>query len=278
MSEPSIESERNPAAAGVQSAEVALALLRMLGELGGSASLSAIAGAANIAPAKAHRYMVSLMRAGFVEQTSRTGAYRLGAQALRVGLVALGRLEVMENAAAALAELCDATGENALLAVWGDGGPTVVQWLESSHPVTVNVRVGSHMPLLSSATGLVFGAWSPWPRLEPFVTRELAARQTAPTTVEEAKRLFSAVRDAGLSCVDGQLLSGVQALGAPVFDAGGALTAVMTVLGSGGSFDLALDGRIGAALRDTARRLSEGLGHGALHPSPRPAPSSRDLA
>ena len=70
---------------GVQSAEVALHLLRVLAEGGGNMVLSRLAAAAGMPAAKAHRYVVSLMRAGFVEQPGRDGNYGLGAQALRLG-------------------------------------------------------------------------------------------------------------------------------------------------------------------------------------------------
>src|SRR5260221_7086999 len=81
----------------------------------------------------------------------------------------------MEAATTALLGLRDLVDEAVLLAVWGTHGPTIVRWVEGSRPVTVNVRVGSTMPLLSSATGQVFGAFAPAALVEPVLARELVA-------------------------------------------------------------------------------------------------------
>src|SRR5690349_12895735 len=113
---------------GVQSVEVAMHLLATLAELGGEKGLNALAAAAGMPPAKAHRYLVSLTRAGFVEQDPATGRYALGGQAVWVGLVALGRGDIVQAASAAIAALRDEIDETVLLAVWGTHGPTIVRW------------------------------------------------------------------------------------------------------------------------------------------------------
>ncbi len=249
-------------AAGVQSAEVALRLLRVLAEEGGDLPLSRLATAAGMPAAKAHRYVVSLQRAGFIEQAARSANYTLGGEALRVGLAALARLDVVGLGSEAAAELCDRTAQTVLLAIWGDHGPTIVRWFEPANPVTVNVRIGSAMPLVSSATGQVFGAWLPWEKVQPFVTDEIKA-QRALASAEAAKALFEGVRRAGLSVVAGSMLHGIQALGAPVFGAEGQLSAALTVLGTAGSFDPAPDGAVAGNLRAISADLSRRMGAGA---------------
>src|SRR5690348_7719291 len=84
---------------GVQSIEVGMRLLTALAEAGGEKGLNALAAAAGMPPAKAHRYLVSLTRSGFVEQDAATGRYALGTQAVWVGLVALGRTDIVQAAA-----------------------------------------------------------------------------------------------------------------------------------------------------------------------------------
>ena len=79
---------------------------------------------------------------------------------------------------------------------------------------------------------------------------------------EPVLALFERVRGAGLSCVDGAMLPGIQALGAPVFDAEGQLSAVLTVLGTEGSFDFSFGGAAASALSAAAEGLSHRLGAG----------------
>ena len=247
---------------GVKSAEVALRLLRILAEEGGDLSLSRLAAAADMAPAKVHRYMVSLMRAGFLEQAARSASYTLGAQALRVGLVALARVDIVGLGTEAAATLRDRTEQTALLAIWGQHGPTIMRWMESISPVTVNVRVGSAMPILRSATGQVFGAWMPTDRIAPLVKAELAVPGSPVSSDRAARSLFADIREQGLSCVAGAMLPGIHALGAPVFDAKGELAAALTVLGTEGAFDPSREGRVAGELRRVAADLSHRLGFG----------------
>lgn len=249
-------------AGGVQSAEVALGLLRVLAEEGGDLPLSRLAAAAGMPAAKVHRYVVSLQRAGFVEQAGRSANYTLGGEALRVGLAALSRLDVVGAGTEAAADLCDRTSQTVLLAIWGDHGPTIVRWFEPPNPVTVNVRIGSAMPLVSSATGQVFGAWLPWEKVQPLVAAEIGANR-ALASLDAAKALFESVRRTGLSTVAGSMLHGIQALGAPVFGAEGQLSAALTVLGTAGSFDPAPDGTVARDLRAASESLSHRIGAGA---------------
>ena len=63
---------------GVQSVEVGLRLFKVLAAASAPLMLKDLAAAARMPPAKAHRYLVSLSRAGLVEQNSATGLYDLG--------------------------------------------------------------------------------------------------------------------------------------------------------------------------------------------------------
>lgn len=252
---------------GVQSVETAAGILAVMAAADGPQSLKSLAAAAGMAPAKAHRYLVSLVRGGLVEQDPASGHYALGGLALNLGLAALRRLDVVELAAAALADLCEAIDETVLLAIWGNRGPVVIRWREASHPVTVNVRVGSVMPLLRSSTGRVFLAYLPEAATETMLKTELAAADESlpdvPRNVAAARSLAADVRTRGLARVRGQMLPGVAALSAPVFQHDGSLQAVLTVLGPAPAFDVAWTGANAVALTAAAQALSARLGYHA---------------
>lgn len=253
--------ERDEDAGGVRSAEIALYLLKLLADNGGELSLSRLAALAGMPSAKAHRYMTSLVRSGFAEQAGRHGHYGLSTNALRVGLAALGRIDVMDVAAAGMNELRETIDQTVMLAIWGDHGPVVVRWVESSRPVTVNVRVGSTMPILRSATGRIFGAWMPWTRVEPLIAAELAERrQDFPEAIGNARAMLADIRAEGIASVVEDMLPGIQALGCPVFDADGVVKAALVVLGPLRTFDIDPDGRVATALRGSAHTISERLG------------------
>ena len=134
---------------GVRSVEVGLRLVKLLAERAQPLALKELAAGTGMPAAKAHRYLVSLIRAGLAEQDRESGRYRLGPLALDFGLSALRQLDVLKFGGEALAELRAAIDETVMLAVWGNKGPVVARWEESSHPVATNVRAGWVMPLVN---------------------------------------------------------------------------------------------------------------------------------
>ena len=78
---------------GVQSLEIGMGILRAMVDGQRAMMLKEIAAAAEMPPSKAHRYLVSLIRAGLVEQDPMTSRYDLGPFAMNIGLVALDRLD-----------------------------------------------------------------------------------------------------------------------------------------------------------------------------------------
>jgi len=208
-------------------------------------------------PAKAHRYLVSLIRAGLAEQDRESGHYRLGAFALELGLSALGSLDVLRLGAEAIADLRAQSDETVLLAIWGNKGPVVARWEESTRPVATNVRAGWVMPLANSATGRCFAAYLP-----ASVTAQLLKSEFARTP--EAKRGYAErleeIRARGLSRVQGDLLVGIASIAAPVFGHDGTIVAVIAALGPQGGFDVSWDGAIAKAVKRAAQTLSRRLG------------------
>lgn len=242
---------------GVQSVETAARVMAAFIGAPGPLPLKAVAAAAGMSGGKAHRYLVSLCRAGLVEQDAETQRYDLGGLALRVGLAALARLDVVRLAAPVLVDLRDQLNETVALAVWGENGPTVVRWEESTRPVTVNVRIGSTLPLLVSATGRAFLAWMPEHRTAHLVTPEQAATGMDDATVAALRDQF---QTSGIAVVDGALLPGVSAVSAPVFDHKGAMIAAITALGHQGAFSVDPAAGPARAVRGAADGLTRRLG------------------
>lgn len=254
--------------AGIQSVEIAATLLEALAVSLGPLPLTQIAAAAGMPPSKAHRYLVSLCRTGLVRQDGRSGRYDIGPRGLALGLAALGRLDAVTVASDALRGLSEAAGATANLAVWGDHGPTVVRFEESSHPVRVNIRVGSTLPVGASAIGQVFAAFLPPPVIAPFRAAE-AVRDAEAVSDRAFGRVLDDIRAQGVSRSIGSYIAGVTALAAPVFDAQGRIVAVMALLGHEPSLDASWQGRPIAALRESADAVSRQLGYGGKAP---PAP------
>ena len=124
------------------------------------------------------------------------------------------------------------------------------------------------MPLLSSSTGRVFGAYLPRSITDPFIRKELSGKLHPGASLscmqrlthEEMETLFARVREQEMAQVRGDLNPGLYGLSAPVFDHAGALAGVITVMGTAGAIDVSLDGPVAQALNISARRVSQRMG------------------
>jgi len=254
---PAVENARQK----VRSAEVGTDILKALAQLAPSTSLSRLAEHVGMPASKVHRYLQALIASGFAEQDVATNHYELGREALRVGLAALGSIDVLKVAALPLSQLRDALNESCFLAVWGNQGATVVNIEPAVRAVTVVTQIGSVLPLLSSSTGLVFAAYLPERETVELRDRELAVLGQAP---EHYQSLLAGIRQRGLHHVHGLLLPGVDALSAPIFNALGQVAAVMTVVGPTSMFHADEDGPAARRLLAATQAASWRMGHQPL--------------
>jgi DNA-binding IclR family transcriptional regulator len=249
---------------GVQSLEIGMGILRAMVNGQRSMMLKDIAAAADMPASKAHRYLVSLIRAGLVEQDPITSRYDIGPFALNIGLVAIDRLDRIRLGLNAIAALRDEINETTALSVWGDGGPVIVRWERPRRPITVNVVTGTALDPLNSASGRVFTAWLPKETSSRLIENGLKKGKLPPELQSRSaiEAMLSKVRADGYAAVSGyHSVAGVEALAAPVFNFKNEISLAMLVVGVTGMFDLDPNGPVVTALKQAARELSVRLGH-----------------
>ena len=250
---------------GIGSVEVGGQLLCVLTDADGPMMLRDLAASAGMTAAKAHPYMVSYMRLGLIEQDRASGRYELGPLALQMGLASMRRLNPVRVATEAIAELVLQINHTVALSVWGNHGPTVVRIEEGTGAVHVNMRVGSIMSLLGTATGRVFAAFLPPKMIENFIESGVGRASVG----DEAERQMTwkqidanlaEIRENGLARAVERPIPGVNAISAPVFDHAGSIALVMTAIGPSHTFDADWDGPIAAEIRKCAANVSARLG------------------
>ena len=252
---------------GIQSIEVGLRVLQALTEQRRPLPLKDIGRLADMAPAKAHPYLVSFMQGGLVKQNPLTGHYELGPGALQLGLAALQQLDPLTEASQEAAQLAAASDLSIALAVWGQLGPTVVRLDEPRYPLHVNLRVGTVMSLFNTITGRVFAAYLPEKMVRSMLEdehRRVVGGTSASFDAPEVQALLGEIRATGMGRGVSMPQPGVNTLCAPVFDAAGHIALVMTMIGPQGVFDAEIDSAAGELLREHARRTSLRLGHSVL--------------
>ena len=258
---------------GIQSIEVGGQVLLALVHHGGPMALKDLAREAGMVPAKAHPYLVSFARIGLIEQHDDTGAYFLGPLALQLGLISLQQANPVQVATRLIGELAQRIGHTVAIAVWGTRGATIVRLEESPAAVHVNMRHGTVFSLANTASGRLFAA-----HLDAAVAKDrlaqerrlqaarrdsvrpgMPARPAVPSWPAFAQQLAE-VRAQGLSRSVGEVVPGVNAMAAPVFDHSGALALAITAIGPAEVFDARWDGALARALRACAGQASKRLG------------------
>lgn len=212
---------------GIQSVDIALAVLSGLSGASGPLSLGELATVTGMPPAKLHRYLASFVAAGYVTQRKRSGAYDLGPAALRLGVAAMARKDIINDVASALPMLTAETGATALLAVWGDQGATIVRWERAASFIVTTLGLGTTLPLLPSATGQVFLTYAP-----PALTSTRLAQELKDMPAADPAALQTLTRSQGYARTDGRFIPGLAAISAPVLNWQGEIEAAVTLVGT----------------------------------------------
>jgi len=254
---------------GIQSIEVGFRLLDVLTSTSRPMMLRDIAKGAGMPAAKAHRYMVSFMRIGLVEQDRASGRYDLGSYALQLGLSGLGRLDSVRLATPVLEELCEDIQGTVALAVWGNHGATIVRIVDAGGPITITLRAGTVLPLYNSATGRAFAAFYRGPFMKTLLDAELhQVSESTNTSITNIRRQLeknlTEIRQHGISRATGSLTPGINGFSVPVYDFSGTMIAAITSLGSAGDFNAEWESPLAKAMLSAANDLSRRLGYGNL--------------
>lgn len=245
---------------GIQSVEIGSQLLTALARHVAPMALRDLAKAAGMSAGKAHPYLVTFLKVGFVVQDAG-GRYELGPLALQLGLAKLRRLDPVKEASPLIESLAAETGQSIALAVWGNLGPTIVRLEEPIEPLHVNLRVGTVMSLANTATGRLFAAYLPAKLVEKMMAEDVVRQGgTKAPARQQLEAQLAETRAHGLSRSLGQPIPGIDAFSAPVFDSGGNLVLCVTAMGPAGSFDRTWNGRVALPLKRCADAVSQRLG------------------
>jgi len=257
---------RRPPQLGIQSVEVAGTVLDVLIRSEGPMKLAEIAAKLGFPSAKIHRYLVSLIRIGLVQQNKDSSKYDLGPVAFQLGLKGFARFEPLQLAESLLKELVEQVGETSALAVWTDKGPTMIRVMEARHDFASTIAPTHHCPLTFSATGLVFSSFEDPARTEGPIERELeqnraTGRVNAPKERAALAELIRETRAQGFACLRDGGGDGFGAVSAPIFDATGRLLMALTVFGRISRVDSGPESALARIVAACGERLSAAFGY-----------------
>ena len=240
---------------GIQSVEVGWALIEALESAGRKLPLKQLAEAAGMPSSRAHLYMVSFQRLGLVRQDGRNGHYSLGPASLRLGASAISQFDVVDAAMPVLARLSQDHAQAFTLSIWGNRGPTIIYKLDGRDRSPFAVKVGSVLPLLTTATGRTFFAHLP---RNEWATIAAYEETLSPGVLAEAESRADTIKATGVAMTEGNLQTGFYGISAPVFGVDGRIQAALTAVGSVAlgepSMNIALQDAVRAAAKDVGRQ------------------------
>ena len=253
-------------AQGIGSVESGVRVLGVIARLGRSLSLTEIAQEAEMTPARLHRYLVSLIRGGFVEQKERGGRYDLGPAALELGMCAIRRLDPQTQVWRASRSLGERLHLGVAVSVWVHCEAVIIAHHHGPSPVSVSARPGQRLPPLHTAVGRTFLAHMDNDALENLLDDEYDAQSPPHQDARALSRSqfiaeLAAIRSRGIACLRGALAPHINALAAPVFDQWGEVSMVISVLADHHDLDADPEGEAARELRRTTEIASHTLGH-----------------
>lgn len=216
---------------GIQSVDFLGKVLRAMANAPGPLNLKTLSGDTDVPAAKLHRYLTSLIRIGLATQQEKDGRYDLGPLAIRLGLAAMARRNIVDAAEKALNAVLDRHGLTGHLSVWSEHGPIIIRTHHGGVPLVTSLGLGRVLPVTRSATGLVFLAFLPKAATAAAVRQELSAGGNAGLDGSVTQ-----TRDRGIGFVDGTVIPGLSALSVPVFDFDGSLACALTATTAEGGF------------------------------------------
>lgn len=221
---------KTPARKSIQSVEIGMRVIEaVMRQPHGSGHLRDIATSSEMSRSQAHRYLLAFVNSGMVQQDETSGRYSLGELALKIGLSALSRLDVLQTATEHLDALLNDMETTGLMSIWGDHGPTVVRWRDGGRPLFTSLYIGSTLPVQLSSTGRVFMAFLPDDYTRELVKKE--RQEGLALTDDDLQKKLADAREQFFATSDSTVIPGLTAISTPVFDMQGKIIAVITAVG-----------------------------------------------
>ncbi|MCJ0766168.1 IclR family transcriptional regulator [Variovorax terrae] len=263
-----IEEESLKSQRAVQSVEVGGRLLLALAASPEPMLLKELAAKAGLPSSRAHPYLVSFGRLGFVRQDGDgSGRYALGSAALQMGLTALHQLEPLQVARPIAEVLAAETAQAVAVAVWGNLGPTVIRMIDAVHPLHVAMRAGTVMSPFGTATGRAFAGVVGSEQIADAMAGMALGFEDAPRTFDvraydgQIQEARDELRQHGCTRAVGKPIPGVNAFSAPIFDHERRPVLVLTLLGREDLVSASWESPMAQAVKDSAQEASRQLGH-----------------
>ena len=219
--------------AGVQAVLFALQILEHVAVQREAIGVTTLAEHFGTNKSRIYRHLRTLAQQGYVVQDEASERYRVGARLVAIGRAISDNVDIVREAIVVMRKLRNALYHSVVLSLVDRGGIRVVAVEAGTSPIEITVKPGSLLDYHASAQGklaLAFGK-------PEFRKRVLAGELKAytPHTITDRARLeaqLDVIRRQGWATAANEPVTGLNALAAPIFDAGGQLAGTVAIVDS----------------------------------------------
>lgn len=247
--------------AATETVELSLRLLERLAVSGEPLGVTDLARQFGSSKATVYRHVQALARHGFVRQDPATQRYRAGIKLFVLGERLRGQFDVLTAARGEMTQLRDATEQAVTLTALAENKVVVLELIQGRTIVEFGTRPGTVFDPHATAHGKVALAFGPPELLQSCLEKQLRAWTPHTLRTKAAlERSVAQVRAQGWATAPNEVLLGVNALAAPLFNYRGAYAGAIAIVGSTQYIPGTPSAQQIALVTGAAQRVSRGLG------------------
>jgi IclR family transcriptional regulator, pca regulon regulatory protein len=213
----------------VQSLERGLAVIRAFDDEHRELGLSDVARATGLTRAAARRFLLTLVKLGYVHFSE--GRFSLRPRVLELGYAYLSSLTLPEVAQPHMEALVAEVNESSSISVLDDLEVVYVVRVPTRRIMSITLSVGTRLPAYATSMGRVLLASLPEAELEERLSR-LRIRPLTARTVrnnDDLRAILATARKQDYAVVDQELEEGLRSLAVPIRDASDGVIAALNV-------------------------------------------------
>lgn len=244
----------------VKSLDRGLAVIRAFGPGKEQLSLSEVAETTKLTRAAARRFLLTLVKLGYVRQAGRK--FSLRPRVLELGYAYLSGLAMPEIASPHLEELVAQVRESSSISVLDGHHIVYVARVPTKRIMTVAISVGTRFPAFATSMGRVLLAGLTPDDVDRYLAEAELEPLTARTVTDPARlrEIIREVRGQGYAIVDQELEEGLRAVAVPLHGAGDEPIAAVNLSAHASRVSVtAMRSELLPALLETAHRIEADL-------------------
>ena len=213
----------------VQSLERGLAVIRAFDAEHRELALSEVARSTGLTRAAARRFLLTLVKLGYVNFSQ--GRFSLRPRVLELGYAYLSSLSLPEVALPHMESLVAQVNESCSISVLDDTDVVYVARVPTRRIMSITLAVGTRLPAFVTSMGRVLLAGLPDEELEERLARIEITPLTSRTVKDKdaLRGILATVRRQGYAATDQELEEGLRSLAVPLRGASGTVTAALNV-------------------------------------------------